>query len=346
MKKFISIVLSLLLLLSLISCSADKGTVYSDSSLDLFDTYCSISAYDISKDAFDKHYSAVADKLKEYSMLFDIYNSYDGLVNLKYINENAASAPVKADELIIDILEYGKKAYDLSGGRVNIAMGSVLSLWHEKREQGIENPETAELPDMQELKSRAGHCDIDDLIIDSENNTVYFNDSEMSLDVGAIAKGYAAEKICGYIKDNNIWQSAVVSLGGNVKVTGTKYNDGKSKFNIAIESPDGKDYLCTVGVSMGESVVTSGDYQRYYTVDGVDYCHIINPHTLMPSDFMSSVTVICEDSALADVISTMLFNMSIDEGLRFVENDDDLEAEWVDNENKITCSSGFEDYIN
>lgn len=336
----------LLFLLPLASCSAENNTMYSGDSVDLFDTYCSVSAYDDSQSSFDEHYSLVYDRLQEYSMLFDIYNSYDDLVNLKYINENAADAPVTADEKIIDILEYGKKAYYLSSGRVNIAMGSVLSLWHEKREQGIENPENAELPDMQELKLRADHCDIDNLIIDSENNTVYFKDSEMTLDIGAVAKGYVAKKICEYIEDNNIWQSAVISLGGNVKVLGTKYNDGVSNFNIAVESPQGGDYLCKVGVSEGQSVVTSGDYQRYYTVDGTDYCHIINPDTLMSSEYMSSVTVICEDSVLADVMSTMLFNMSIADGLSYVENDSSLEAVWVDKDNTITYSSGFEDYMN
>lgn len=346
MKKAISIVLSLLFILPLVSCLAENKTMYSDGSTDLFDTYCSISAYDTSQSRFDEHYSLVYGKLKEYSRFFDIYNSYDDLVNLKYINENAAAAPVKADEKIIDILEYGKKAYELSGGRVNIAMGGVLSLWHEEREYGIENPEAAQLPDMTDLKAEAQHCDINDLIIDSENNTVYFNDSRMSLDIGAIAKGYATEKICEYIKENNIWQSAVISLGGNVKVIGTKYNDGSSNFNIAVESPNSSDYLCTVGVSMGNSVVTSGDYQRYYTVDGVDYCHIINPETLIPSEYMSAVTVICDDSALADVMSTMLFNMTIDDGLRFVESSSNLEAVWVDKDNRITYSSGFKDYIN
>ncbi|MFR5875859.1 MAG: FAD:protein FMN transferase [Eubacterium sp.] len=346
MKKFISVILSLIVILSLASCSSASNQMYSNESVILFDTYCSISAYDSSQKRFDEHYSLVFDELQKYSMLFDIYNSYDELVNLKYINENAALSPVKADEKIIDILEYGKKAHDLTDGRVNIAMGSVLSVWHEKREQGIDNPENAVLPEMKELKRNSEHCDINKLIIDEENHTVYFNDSEMQLDIGAIAKGYVTEKICGFIKENNIWQSAVISLGGNVKVIGTKYNDGSSKFNIAVESPKDDDYLCTVGVSDGYSVVTSGDYQRYYTVDGVDYCHIINPDTLMPSDFMSSVTVICKDSSFADITSTMLFNMSIRDGLYFVEHSSNLEAVWVDKDNGITYSSGFKDYMN
>jgi thiamine biosynthesis lipoprotein len=345
-KKFLSAFLALFILLSFASCSVENKAMYSSDSFDLFDTYCTISAYDKSENDFDEHYSAVYNELEQYSKLFDIYNSYGDLINLKYVNSNAAKSPITVDEKIIDILEYGKEAYDLSGGKVNIAMGSVLSLWHEKREQGLENPSLADLPNMSELKQRANHCDINDLVIDEKNSTVYFNDSEMSLDVGAIAKGFVAQKICEYIENNNIWQSAVVSLGGNVKVVGTKNNDGASKFNIAVESPSGSDYLCTLGVSNGKSVVTSGDYQRYYTVDGVDYCHIINPATLMPSEYVSSVTVLCDDSALADVMSTMLFNMSVSDGLSFVEKSDNLEAVWVDKNNNITYSSGFEDYIN
>ena len=184
------------------------------------------------------------------------------------------------------------------------------------------------------------------MIIDEKNSTVMLKSKNMSLDVGAIAKGFVCEKIAEYIKNNGIWQSAVVSLGGNVKTIGTKYNDGKTKFNIAVENPSGGDYLCTVGASNGLSVVTSGDYQRTFTVGGKKYCHIINPDTLMPSEYMSAVTVVCNDSAKCDAMSTALFNMGIADGVRLVDSMDGLCAMWVDKNGKITYSNGFEDLIN
>ena len=94
-----------------------------------------------------------------------------------------------------------------------------------------------------------------------------------------------------------------------------------------------------------ECIVTSGDYQRYYTVDGKKYCHIINPETLMPSEYMASVSVICKDSSFGDAMSTALFNMTIADGKKLVDSLDGIEAVWVDKKFNKTFSNGFNQYI-
>lgn len=344
MKKTVSLILSLVILLSLCACSQQKSQMYKKDFLDLFDTASSISASDSSQEMFNEHFSTVYDELSEYSKLFDIYSSYGDVVNLKYINENAAKAPVKADERIIELLLWGKEAYEISGGMVNIAMGSVLSEWHTAMETASENPENAALPDSSVLSQKAKHCNIDDLIIDEENNTVFFADSEMTLNVGAIAKGFVCDKIANFITENGIWSSAVINLGGNIKTVGFKYANGKTPFAIGVENPNGG-YLDVLSVSNGQSVVTSGDYQRYFTVNGKNYCHIINPKTLMPPEYVTSVTVICENSALADTLSTALFNMPVEEGKNFIENFEGAEAVWLDKNGETACSSGYTEFV-
>ncbi len=342
-KKLFSIILSLLFLFSCCGCAAQNGKrKFTKSFLDLFDTASSVSAYDTSEKSFEEHYRIFYKELETYARLYDIYNDYDGLANLKYVNENAALSPVKVDEKLMDLLLFGKEAYEISNGKVNICLGSVLSVWHSERENGINNPQSAKLPDMDLLKEKAEHADINNLVLNRENMTVYFKDPEMTVDVGAIAKGYAAERICEYIEQNGIWGSAVISLGGNVKTLGFK--DGKSSpFVIGIDNPKNtENYLAKVNAYDGESVVTSGDYQRYYTVDGVDYCHIIDPETLMPAQRFSSVTVICGNSSYADMLSTALFNMSREQGAKLIENLDNTEALWADKNGNIYYSSGFE----
>lgn len=349
MKKYICIVLSLVLAFACCSCSGNfnlnKKERYQSNFLDLFDTVSTVIAYDSSESAFNRHYEQFYQKLEEYDHLYDIYNSYDGLTNLYTVNQKAKDGPVRVDEKIIDLLEYGKTVYELSGGKTNICFGSVLLLWHESRSFASENPDNAKLPDMEKLQSAAVHTDIDDLIIDRENSTVYFADKEMRLDVGAIAKGYAAEQVCKWAEEN-LWSSAAISIGGNVCTFGYKNDDGKTLWNIGIENPDSTagDYLVNVKIT-GLSVVSSGDYQRYFTVDGKKYCHIINPDTLMPAEYFSGVSVICEDSALGDALSTTLFNMSLEEGRKLVENTQNVEAVWVDKDYNVTYSSGFENYI-
>lgn len=348
MKKLFCTVLAVIIAFSCCSCSGslvNKKERYQASFLDLFDTYSTVIAYDTNKQDFDSHYEQFYNKLKEYDQLFDIYNSYDGLVNLYTLNQQAKDSPVSVDSRIIDLLEYCRYVYDMSSAKTNVCFGSVLSIWHSFRQQGIDNPESAVLPDMTDLKSASEHTDFDSLVIDKEAGTVYFSDPLLKLDVGAVAKGYAVREVCSWAKDN-LWSSAAISIGGNICTFGYKNDDGKTLWNIGIENPDTSsgDYLANVKIT-DLSVVTSGDYQRYYTVDGKKYCHIIDPDTLMPSEYSSSVSVICRDSALGDALSTTLFNMPIEQGRELVEGMQEVEAVWVDKEYNRYYSSGFESYI-
>jgi thiamine biosynthesis lipoprotein len=346
MKKTLSIFLAFAIAFCFTACSgnATKNQKFTSSFLDLFDTASTITAYDVSKSAFDKNFEKMHSELQKYDNLFDIYNSYDGITNLCTVNQNAGKAPVKVGSEIIELLKYGKQIYDLSEGKTNICFGSVLSLWHNAREVA-ENGGNAKLPSTKDLQNANNHTNIDDLVIDEENSTVFFNDEKMQLDVGAIAKGFAVEKITEWAKQN-LWQSAVINIGGNVSAFGYKNNDGKTPWAVGIENPqqNGDDYLFKLNVA-NLSVVTSGDYQRYYVVNGKKYCHIINPQTLMPSEYVASVTVVCNSSSLADALSTTLFNMSIDDGKKLVESMSGVEAVWVDKNYESTYSSGFDEYL-
>ena len=334
-------------MLACCSCAvSSKPKRFSATFFDFFDTVSTVTAYDADQNAFDNHLAQLCQRLEEYHKLYDIYNSYDGLANTNTLNNEAGKAPVAVDGRIIDLLEYGKEVYELSEGKTNICFGAVLSIWHEYRRQGTSDPEAAKLPDMDALKAAAEHTDINDLIIDKGNSTVYFADPQLKLDVGAIAKGYAVKEISEWAKEN-LWSSAIINVGGNVCVFGYKNDDGATPWNIGIENPNqnGNSYLETVKLT-DMSVVTSGDYQRYYTVNGKRYCHIIDPGTLMPAEYISAVTVICDDSALGDALSTTLFNMPIEQGMKLVEDTQGVEAVWTNKDYKEFYSSGFDNFIN
>lgn len=338
MKKILSLVLSFVLLFSLFGCTNTKYTKYSKSFLELFDTASSITAYDTSQENFDKKYNELYKVIKKYSELFDIYNGYEDIINIKYLNDNAYKEPIEVDKEIIDLLNFSKRAYAVTNGKVNIAMGSVLSIWHDYREDG------EALPPKSKLIEENKHTNIDDIIIDNKNSTVFFKDKELKIDVGAVAKGYVCNKIYEYITKNNLWQNAVISLGGNIITVGSKPNG--NDFVIGIENPNSNDYLMKVNAKENTSVVTSGSYQRYYTVNGKNYSHIIDPDTLYPAEYFTSVTVISSDSALADAFSTALFCMSYDDGIKLVESNDKIEAIWLDNNGKTYQSSGVKAIIN
>ena len=319
---------------------------FTTSFLDVFDTASAIVGYAPDQQTFDLQADQCHQTLERYNQLYDIYNSYDGLANLKTINDNAGVAPVEVSEEIIDLLQFGKEMYELSDGLVNICFGSVLEIWHDYREDGLSHPEKAELPPMELLEEAAEHTDIDALIIDEEASTVYLSDPEMRLDVGSIAKGYAVQRMTESAVENGM-ENAAFSIGGNVSTVGWKEGKEGNPWIIGIENPDltAGDYLLTVGIS-DLSVVTSGNYQRYYTVDGKRYHHIIDPNTLMPADYMQAVSVLTDDSGLGDGLSTMLFLMPVDEGQELVESLDGVEALWVEMDGTVVTSSGFDEYIN
>ena len=306
MKRSLAVFLILSLLLT--GCAApaaetDSEAQYTATFLTLFDTVTTIIGRAESEEAFKEMTQEIHDDLLRYHELFDIYNDYDGVNNIKTINDNAGIAPVKVDKAIIDLLTDCKQYYALTGGCVNVMMGSVLSLWHDARNQGINDPANAKLPDSAALEAAAEHTSIDSLIIDEAASTVYIEDAQASLDVGAVAKGWATQRAA-----ENAPEGMLLSVGGNVCATGPKLSDG-TPWVIGIQDPDvPEENIHTLFVPLG-SVVTSGDYQRAYAVDGKSYHHIIDPDTLMPAAYWRSVSIVCDDSGLADALSTALFLM-------------------------------------
>ncbi len=346
LRKIIVCLLLVSMITSLSACSSKKEeTRYQAQFLELFNTVTQIIGYAETKEDFSAFAELIYDELNEYHKLYDIYNTYDGINNLKTINDNAGISPVKVDQKIIDLLLFCKDAYNLTSGKVNVALGAVLEVWHQYRTEGIDFPEDAKLPPMNLLEEKINHTDINKLIINEEEQTVYLEDKDMSLDVGSIAKGYAVEMVCQTAIEKG-YESGLVSVGGNVRSIGSR--DGKSDpWNVGVQNPDleNEDNYLYILDLIDKSLVTSGVYQRYYTVDGKTYHHIIDSNTLMPSDYFTAVSIVCKHSGLADVLSTALFNMPYEDGLKLIESLDDTEALWVLKTGEIKFSSNFEDYI-
>lgn len=339
-KKTIAL---LLLFLLLTGCAAPglqkEQTIYDATFLTLFDTVTVIKGRAQNEEAFGELAQSIYDELEYYHQLFDIYHDYEGLNNLKTVNDMAGIDPVQVDQAVIDLLTDCRSYDDLTGGRVNVAMGSVLQLWHEARNHGLDHPDQAKVPEMEALKLAAQHTSFDAVIIDEEASTVFISDPEVRLDVGAVAKGWSAQRVA-----EKAPEGMLLSIGGNVCATGPKTESG-SPWVIGVRDPAGNadDYLHTLYVS-GGSYVTSGDYQRAYVADGQVYHHIIDPQTLMPSEYWRSVTIVCDDSGLADALSTALFLMNREAGQKLLDACGAL-ALWVDADGNVYSSPGFEDLI-
>ncbi len=347
MKKNRILVLFLVLsmLLSLISCTHEKKEPYSKSYFEYFDTVCAVYSYaDESEESFAENCQIIESLFEKYHKELDIYYEYSGVNNLCTVNKRAGKEAVSVSRELMDFLLYAKEIYALTNGKTNIAMGSVLTIWHDAREASLDAPESAYLPSYDELCAAAEHTSIDAMVLDTENLTVRFSDPCLKLDVGALGKGYVAELAATLLEEKGI-TSYVLNVGGNLCTIGEKM--GGDGWITGITNPDksSDESFAARIVLRDTSCVTSGNYERYYTVGGVRYHHIINPDTLMPAEYFDSVTVICEDSALADALSTALFCMSYDEGSLLVGTFSGVEVLWIYADGSQDMTDGFEKLV-
>ncbi len=341
MKRITAMLLCLVLLLGCTTAAAQRFTA---SFLDVFDTASQLIIYTDHQEEANRLAQQIHSELLYYHQLFDQYNDTPGINSVYTLNRQAAIAPVKVDAPLFRLLSLGKAMYTKTGGKVNIAMGSVLSLWHDAREKGLESPGSAALPDMEMLRQAVLHTNPECIILDEQKQTVFFSDPELKLDLGAVAKGYAVERVADTLAAQNA-TGIVLSIGGNVRTLGTR-PDG-SLFSIGVQNPDLTSELQHIAVLGLEnaSLVTSGSYQRYFTVDGRQYHHIIDPDTLMPADYVWAVSVVTEDSGLADALSTALFTMSVEDGKTLLAAYPGTEALWVHKDGTIVYSDGLPELL-
>ncbi len=332
MKRTVSVLWICLILLTSISLFSCNGSVRGSNVreqvfFEYFDTVSYLYDYSMdSKDDFERRCSLFKDSLNDYHRLFDIYNEYSDINNLCTLNKNAGGEAVELDARLIDFLVYAKELCAKTQGEINIMMGSVLSLWHDARLTSSADPSKAYLPDAHALKNASEHTSLDLLVIDPDKCTALITDPDASIDVGAIGKGYAAEKAAELLNADGA-DGYVLDIGGNLKIIGSK-PDG-SGWITGIKDPENIQSYAHKLTLKNTSCVTSGDYERYFTVNGERYHHIIDKDTLMPAGFFRSVSVITGDSALADMLSTALFCMSYEDGLELLEQFDGVDVIWI-----------------
>lgn len=357
MKKIISVIMAVITTALMFTGCTPKLEKYSTMMIGPFDTVISVISYQPSQEAFDEMAQLIGDNYVYLNKLYDIYNDYEGINNIKTINDNAGIKPVEVEQEIIDLLNFSKEWHEKSNGKMNVAMGSVLRVWHDVREEYDAKRENLkdgeeieiELPDIELLKEKAKHTDINCIEIDDENNTVFITDPEVQLDVGAVAKGFATEIICD--KLNEKYDNYAISAGGNVKTHGHP-QDGRQRWGIGIENPavdenfqkiPGNIDMAYFNTDM--SLVCSGGYQRFMVIDGKRYHHIVDPVTLYPEEVYQGVSILCEDSGVADALSTSVFLMKPDEAMEFINGIDNAECILVEIDGTVHISEGADAYL-
>lgn len=322
---------------------------YSNTFYDTFNTVTTVVGYTKTEEEFTNYFNKMHSRMLELHKLYDKYNDYEGINNIKTINDNAGVKPVKVSKDIIDLIIFSKELYEEVGTQTNIAFGAVLEIWHDYREEAEADPANAKIPPMEALALANEHTDIDKVIVDVQNSTVYLNDPLMSLDVGAVAKGYATELVVKEIIKEG-FTSGIISNGGNIRTFGIPMDGIRNKWGVGIQNPDSsianseENTIETIFLT-NASVVTSGDYQRYYVVGDKVLNHLINPETLMPGDYFRAVSVVTENSGRADFLSTTIFLLSYEDGRKLIESMDDVEALWIFKDKTIEATEGMKNIM-
>ena len=322
MKQMIALLTAMILLLTLPACGAQPARTARDREVFAMDTVMELRVYDSSDAVLDEMDAALAALSRELNAEDDNGGLY--ALNRAGGGENAA---------IADLVRRAAALSARTGGALDVSLHRASLAW------GFPSKHYT-IPTEADLTELAGHCGMRLVACEGDRITLQ-NGAE--LDLGAIAKGYAADRCRAILERAGV--SGILSLGGNIQTVGKK-PDG-TDWTVAILDPDDPgSYLLTMTVTGTKSVVTSGDYQRFFERDGARYCHILNPETLSPArNGLRMVTIVADEGFLADGLSTALFVMGLERGIEFWRAGNDFEAIWLTEDGTVTVTEGLEDRI-
>lgn len=294
----------------------------------IFDTIVSLRVYD--ERMTSQHFDEVGALLERIDQRM---NRQLADSEIDRVNQAAGKSQVSVSEETFKVVQTAIDYAAASGGHFEPTVGPLVDLW------GIGGEHPA-VPKENELTAAMQRMNYKDVVLNPASHAIQLKREGMSLDLGAIAKGYAADVIAEYLQQQD-FHSAIIDLGGNILAMGAK-PDG-SPWNIGIQDP-GKDRGQSLGTLevVNKTIVTSGVYERFFEADGKVYHHILSPFTGYPVDNdLLSVTIVTDTSMDADAMSTSVFSLGLAEGRKFVESRDDADAIFVTTDHQIYLTSGL-----
>lgn len=319
-KKLSAVLTASALLLT--GCSGAKSSTQTDQDLTytdmLFDTVIKIQILDPADESILDDLKKLCEK---YDTMFSTTNTDSELYKLNHANGQPFTVSSETANLIQEGIHYSEH----SGGAFDLTIEPVSALWDFKADKPT-------VPSSDAIAQAVSHVDYTK--VDIQDNTVTLEDPEAGIDLGAIAKGYIADQVKTYLKKQGI-KHAIINLGGNVDVIGTK-PDG-SKYNIGIQKPFDESGEAITSVQLkDQTVVTSGIYERYFKKNGRLYHHILDPRTGYPCENnLYSVSIITDSSTKADALSTTCFLLGYEKGMELIQSMDGVEAIFITDDEKV-----------
>ncbi len=322
MKKYVVFLLTALCVWGMAGC--EKQTPSFSRSGFALNTAVAITVYDMPKAAAEKALAAGFDEIERLEALLSVTREGSDIAKL---NE-AGGEPITVSDETAELLLQAKRYGELSNGAFDVTIRPLTLLW----DFAAENPT---VPNTDELSQAVKEVDYRRLTVTDKTVQLPAN---AAVDLGGIAKGYIADCVRKVLQQNGV-TSAIVDLGGNIVACGNK--QGKA-FRIGIKDPKDTAQLCAVISGQDVSAVTSGVYERGFTMDGVRYHHLLDPKTGMPvNNGLSSVTIVCQSSAMADALSTACFVMGEQAATELIASLDGVEALFVRTDGTVQATAGL-----
>lgn len=322
MKKILSLLTAVLMTISVSSCDSPPETESLSATGTYFDTVVTIEVWGSTRDILNH----CMDMCESYEQLFSTHIETSEVSEIN----RAAGHPVTVSSETAELISLGCRYGELSGGKFDITIAPASTLWD------FHNKDHPVIPDTEELAQAVSHIDYQCVQVDG--CTVTLSDPEARIDLGGIAKGYIADRIKEYLESEGI-EHALINLGGNMLAVGGR-EDG-TDFRIGIQKPFSETGTVMASVSVSDrSVVSSGNYERYFEQDGVLYHHILDPDTGYPADTgLYQVTILSDSSADGDALSTTCFVLGLEKGMELVRSLDNVEAIFVTSDMQVHLSS-------
>ena len=372
-KKSFTLLVVIITVFFLSGCEKERYYKYTLVLDNAFNTINKVDIFTLGKteqEVLKKVWDDINQILLDLDHKFNVQDRSDNIItDLMRVNNNAGAAPVVVDPEVIDVLEialdFSQRSAVEGVALYDPTILPVADLWDITNRQynyfDKNSISDEELPEAGEIASALALVDYRDVIIDKEESTVFLKNEGMKIDLGSIVKGYAADKIKVYLLDNG-YNKAVIDIGRNILTVGSFVNADleDTPWKIGIQRPFAsifdRDYEETeiIGILRVTdlSLVTSGIYEKYILTDsGKRYHHIFDPRTGYPmNNNVASVTVICDESIIADALSTTLFLLGIEKAMEMIDGlDFNVETIWVlqseepGKDYEIYVSAGLED---
>lgn len=332
MKKSLTFLFPLLLLFCQIlsGCGSQNATPASKSGF-YFNTIITVTIYeDIDDKALDDCFALA----KKYENLFS--NTIPES-DISRIND-ACGAPVTVDDETIALLEKGIAYGNLSGGKFDITIGKLSDLWDISTKALLEQTDASMIPADGDIAAALATIDYHNIKI--KGNEVTMLDPNAKLDLGGIAKGYIADRMKDFLNAKGI-TSGFINLGGNFLALGPK--EDKDAYTVGIQKPFSEDGSAIASIEVtDETVVSSGIYERCFTVDDTLYHHILDTSTGYPyRNNLLEVTIITGNSVDGDALSTTCFSLGLEDGMALIESLPDTEAIFITDDYELHTTSGI-----